>query len=107
MNRRGYLERRSSPRPKNGNGSKFQHARIEDRTSTHCESNYLQSLMSDVCEIVCVLRQGEQITGHLAWYDEHCLKVTPSNGSPSLLIPKGSLKYLYELKEDEAMKTIG
>ena len=60
--------------------------------------------MREECELVFVLRQGEQITGHLAWYDEYCLKVTPSDGSPSLLIPKGSMKYLYELSEAKATK---
>ena len=60
--------------------------------------------MNDVCELVFVLLKGEEITGHLAWYDEACLKVTPSDGSPSLLIPKRSLKYLYELREADSKK---
>lgn len=67
--------------------------------STHCESSYLYSLMQEGCEVVFVLQQNETITGLLAWYDEGCVKVTPTNGSPSLVIPKCSLKYLYELRE--------
>lgn len=55
--------------------------------------------MQDGCELVFVLQQNETITGLLAWYDESCVKVTPTNGSPSLVIPKRSLKYLYELRE--------
>jgi len=52
--------------------------------------------METACELVVVLRQGDCIIGQLAWYDQTCLKLTPSDGSPSLLIPKGSIKYLYE-----------
>jgi len=48
------------------------------------------------CELVVVLRQGDRIAGRLAWYDQSCLKIAPSDGSPSLLIPKESIKYLYE-----------
>ncbi len=56
-------------------------------------------MMHEGCELVFVLQQDEMITGLLAWYDEGCLKVIPTNGSPSLVIPKRSLKYLYELRE--------
>lgn len=97
MNRRNYS--RNHFGPKRYTGENEQRPQKEYETSTHCESRYLQFLAKEVCEIVFVLRQGEQITGHLAWHDESCLKVRPSDGSPSLLISKGSLKYLYELSE--------
>lgn len=99
--RREYSTHHSAPRRDAGRPTKPR-PRVEDDASTHCESRYLQSLMQDMCKLVFVLQQGEQITGQLAWYDERCLKVTPSDGSPSLLIPKGSLKYLYELTEVDA-----
>jgi hypothetical protein len=52
--------------------------------------------MGAALELVVVLRQGDHITGRLAWYDTACLKLIPSDGSPSLIIPKASIKYLYE-----------
>lgn len=55
--------------------------------------------MNEGCKLVFVLLQNERITGVLAWYDERCLKVTPTDGGPSLVIPKQSLKYIYELSE--------
>jgi hypothetical protein len=52
--------------------------------------------METARELIVVLRQGDRIAGRLAWYDRTCLKIAPSDGSPSLLIPKESIKYLYE-----------
>ncbi len=57
---------------------------------------YFETLMQSAISLVIVLQQGDQIVGRLAWYDHACLKITPANGSPSLLIPKTSIKYLYE-----------
>jgi hypothetical protein len=57
---------------------------------------YFESLMADATSVVIVLQQGDQIIGRLAWYDQACLKVKPDDGSPGLLIPKASIKYIYE-----------
>jgi len=57
--------------------------------------------MEEGCELVFMLQQDEMIIGRLAWYDEGCLKVIPTDGSPSLVILKRSLKYLYELRTAE------
>jgi hypothetical protein len=57
---------------------------------------YFEALMADGASVVIVLQQGDRIIGRLAWYDQACLKVRPDDGSPSLLIPKASIKYLYE-----------
>ena len=67
-----------------------------DRLDTGCESNYLNSLIGANLELMVVLKQGECIAGQLVWYDRACLKIAPSDGSPSLLIPKANIKYLYE-----------
>lgn len=48
-------------------------------------------------ELMIVLRAGEQIEGRLAWYDRACLKIVPGDGTPSLIIPRTSIKYLYEV----------
>jgi hypothetical protein len=71
-------------------------SRQPDNSATGCESAYLNALVERACELVVVLRQGDNIVGRLAWYDQTCLKLTPSDGSPSLVIPKGNIKYLYE-----------
>lgn len=102
VNRRRYPDNRPAPKEYARNGRP--QPRTTNETSTHCESTYLHSLMNEGCELVFVLQQGELLTGQLAWYDEGCIKVTPSDGSPSLLIPKRSLKYLYELREAEATR---
>ena len=57
--------------------------------------------MEEGCELVFMLQQDEMIIGRLAWYDEGCLKVIRTDGSPSLVILKRSLKYLYELRPAE------
>ncbi|MGH9852935.1 MAG: Hfq-like protein [Blastocatellia bacterium] len=67
-----------------------------DDSVTGCERRYLESLMETATSLVVVLEQGDRIVGRLAWYDNACLKVRPADGSPSLLIPKTNIKYLYE-----------
>ena len=67
-----------------------------DDSVTGCERRYLESLMAAATPLVVVLQQGDEIIGQLAWYDHACLKVKPTDGSPSLLIPKASIKYIYE-----------
>lgn len=67
-----------------------------DYLDTGLENQYLNSLIGSNHELTIVLRQGENIAGQLIWYDWSCLKLAPSDGSPSLLIPKANIKYLYE-----------
>ena len=78
-------------------------SRLLDGSGTGRESQYLNSLVETACELVIVLRQGDCLTGQLAWYDQTCVKLTPSDGSPSLLIPKTSIKYLYEGTRHQAV----
>src|SRR5574341_2038677 len=59
----------------------------DDDSITGCEMRYFETLMQSASSLVIVLQQGDQIVGRLAWYDHACLKITPVNGSPSLLIP--------------------
>jgi sRNA-binding regulator protein Hfq len=46
-----------------------------------------------------VLDDGEQLRGHIEWYDRNCLKVHRPD-SPNLLVFKQHIKYLYK-QEDE------
>jgi len=107
MNRRNDFRGRSGP-PRRPSGERrpprsepSQHG-AADRSATGYESTYLNSLMGTALPIVVVLRQGDQIAGQLVWYDRACLKLAPSDGSPSLLIPKANIKYLYEEASLEA-----
>jgi hypothetical protein len=67
-----------------------------DENSTGRESGYLQGLAQGSSELTIVLCGGESLTGQLVWHDPDCLKIAPSDGSPGLLIPKESIKYIYE-----------
>ncbi|MFN7945329.1 MAG: hypothetical protein U0Z53_08260 [Blastocatellia bacterium] len=70
---------------------------IPDDSGTGDESRYFTRLMEREIELMIVLRAGEQIEGRLAWYDRACLKIVPGDGTPSLIIPRTSIKYLYEV----------
>ena len=104
VQRRSYSNHRPAPPQYGQNGKPAPRLPKDTDRSTHCESNYLHALMNEGRELVFVLQQNERITGLLAWYDESCLKVAPSNGGPSLILPKRSIKYLYELRESEVTR---
>jgi hypothetical protein len=104
MNRRNDFRRgrdkHQNKRPSSRRGAqKHEETRqsgATDSSSTGFENRYLSSLMETRSPIVVVLQQGERVAGRLVWYDQGCLKITPTDGSPSLLIPKISIKYLHE-----------
>ena len=50
--------------------------------------------------MVVVLNDGQEVRGWIEWYDKGCLKVNRDRG-PNLLIPKGSIKYLFKQAEEE------
>ena|GEM_PF-3377443 len=104
MNRRNDFrrgrDRNQNKRPSSSRGAQnqeeTQQSGATDASITGFESRYLSSLMETSSPIVVVLQQGERVAGRLVWYDQGCLKITPNDGSPSLLIPKISIKYLHE-----------
>jgi hypothetical protein len=104
MNRRNDFrrgrDRIQNERPSSRRGAQkheeTQQSGATDASITGFESRYLSSLMETSSPIVVVLQQGERVAGRLVWYDQGCLKITPTDGSPSLLIPKISIKYLHE-----------
>jgi sRNA-binding regulator protein Hfq len=51
--------------------------------------------------MVVVLDNGEQLQGHIEWYDRGCLKVHRPDG-PNLLVFKHSIRYLYKAEDEEA-----
>ena len=49
--------------------------------------------------MVVVLDNGEQLRGHIEWYDRNCLKVHRGE-EPNVLVFKHCIKYLYK-QDDE------
>jgi sRNA-binding regulator protein Hfq len=111
-------ERRNHPRtlpaievpvPPNGQHLKDQiadhagGARIERRKAappeqTSAEAFYYVKQMNNRTPMVVVLDDGEELRGHIEWYDRGCIKLNREDG-PNLVIYKHSIKYL--LKADE------
>jgi host factor-I protein len=65
---------------------------------TSAEAFYYVKQMNNRTPMVVVLDDGEQLHGHIEWYDRACIKLN-REGGPNLLVYKHSIKYL--LKEDE------
>lgn len=66
---------------------------------TAAEAFYYLKQMNTQTPMVVVLDDGEQLRGHIEWYDRNCLKVHREDG-PNLLVYKHSVRYLYK-QEDE------
>ncbi len=68
----------------------------EDLAQRHAELFYLQKQIQSQTPMVIVLEDGEQVEGHIEWYDRHTLKV---RGRAKTLIYKSAIKYMYKLGE--------
>ena len=68
---------------------------------THAESYYYVKQMQNRTPMVLVLRDGEQLSGTIEWYDRACLKLSRPEG-PNLLVYKDGIKYLYKQEEAES-----
>jgi hypothetical protein len=67
-----------------------------NRESTGREAAYLKSLVDSGATIVVVLTSGEQLRGHVRYYDRDCFSLGPADGGPRLFLRKSSIRYLYE-----------
>ena len=67
---------------------------------TSAEAFYYLKQMNNKTPMVVVLDDGQQLRGHIEWYDRTCLKVN-REGSPNLLVFKHSIKYLYKQEEEK------
>src|SRR5262245_4953296 len=65
---------------------------------TSAEAFYYVKQMNNRTAMVVVLDDGEELRGHIEWYDRACIKLNREDG-PNLVIYKHSIKYL--LKADE------
>jgi RNA chaperone Hfq len=67
---------------------------------TSAEAFYYLKQMNNRTPMVVVLDNGEQLRGHIEWYDRGCIKVHRED-EPNLLIFKHSIKYVYKQEEEE------
>jgi len=66
---------------------------------TSAEAFYYLKQMNNRTPMVVVLDNGEQLRGHVEWYDRACIKVN-RDGEPNLLVFKHAIKYLYKQEEE-------
>jgi RNA chaperone Hfq len=86
------------PRETPGNGSARRRAGPPE--ATNAEAFYYLKQMNNQTPMVVVLDNGEQLRGHIEWYDRSCLKIH-RQGAPNLLIFKHTIKYLYKQDEEQ------
>jgi host factor-I protein len=86
------------PPPREQNGV-HPRRRMAPPELTSAEAFYYLKQMNGKTPMVVVLGDGEELRGHIEWYDRNCLKVHRPN-QPNLLVFKHSIKYLYK-QEDE------
>ncbi len=68
----------------------------EETAHRQAELFYLQKQIQSQTPMVIVLEDGEQVEGHIEWYDRYTLKV---RGRAKTLIYKSAIKYMYKLGE--------
>lgn len=66
---------------------------------TSAEAFYYLKQMNNRTPMVVVLDNGEELRGHIEWYDRTCLKVN-REGGPNLLVFKHAIKYLFKQEEE-------
>jgi len=73
--------------------------KISSPDQTHAENFYYQKQMQSKTPVVVVLKDGEQITGLIEWYDKNCIKLN-RHGASNLLLYKPSIRYMYKAGEN-------
>ena len=68
---------------------------------THAENYYYQKQIQSKTLVVVVLKDGEQVQGHIEWYDRTCIKLSRTT-SPHLLIYKPAIRYIYKAGEAQS-----
>ena len=91
----GYRSQSSSGRSHSGSYRR----RPTPPDQTAAEAFYYLKQMNTQTPMVVVLDDGEQLRGHIEWYDRNCLKVHREDG-PNLLVYKHSIRFLYKQEEE-------
>ncbi len=63
---------------------------------TGSESAYLKSLIDSHAKVTVVLKNGEQLHGHIRYYDRHCFSIGLSAQGPRIFLRKASVSYISE-----------
>jgi RNA chaperone Hfq len=74
--------------------------RVVPPEQTNAEAFYYLKQMNNQTPMVVVLDNGDQLQGHIEWYDKTCVKVHRQD-APNLLIYKHSIKFMYKLEEED------
>ena len=67
--------------------------------NTSAEAFYYVKQMTNRTPMVVVLDNGEELRGHIEWYDRNCIKVN-REGVPNLLVYKHAIRYMYKQEEE-------
>jgi RNA chaperone Hfq len=67
--------------------------------NTSAEAFYYVKQMNNRTPMVVVLDNGNNLRGHIEWYDRGCIKVN-REGAPNLLVYKHAIKYMYKQEEE-------
>jgi len=84
---------------RDSNGSTHPRRRVAPPDQTNAEAFYYLKQMNSKTPMVLILDDGQELRGHIEWYDRTCLKVHREDDA-NLLIFKHSIRYLYK-QEDE------
>lgn len=87
-----------------GGGNGMARRRPAPPESTAAEAFYYLKQMNGKTPMVVVLDSGEQLRGHIEWYDRACLKVH-REGNPNLLVFKHAIRYMYKEEEELGRST--
>ena len=89
----------SAPRERESNGG-HPKRRLVPPEQTNAEAFYYLKQMNSKTPMVVVLDDGEQLRGHIEWYDRSCLKVHRPDQS-NVLVYKRCIRYLYKEEDEE------
>ena len=67
--------------------------------NTSAEAFYYVKQMTNRTPMVVMLDNGDELRGHIEWYDRNCIKVN-REGAPNLLVYKHAVRYMYKQEEE-------
>jgi host factor-I protein len=88
-------------RDRDNNGGPHHRRRLAPPDNTNAEAFYYLKQMNQQTPMIVVLDNGEQLRGHIEWYDRGCLKVHREDAS-NVLVFKHCIRYLYKEEEERS-----
>jgi host factor-I protein len=89
----------SGPAPHGGPQGNQHRRRQVPPENTSAEAFYYVKQMNSHTPMVVVLDNGDNLRGHIEWYDRNCIKVN-REGAANLLVYKHAIKYMYKQEEE-------